>query len=155
MKKHALDIKDVMKALDTKNYSWYNELSEDDKKEVSIWQLMRFLSSVDSKNREIVDFYLVFTNDLVNVNFNVVREHPELQFRLMQIVGMGIPQFHPWIPPAKKQKKDKVHEWLVGLFPQCNDDEITLIQDTSSKDELLRLANDHGLTDKEIKEIFG
>jgi len=94
-KKRLLDIKTVMKVLDTKKYEWYENLSDEEKNEVSPWQLMRFMSSVQSNNREIIDFHLTFVNDLVNVNFNVIREHPELQVRLMQIVGMGVPQFHP------------------------------------------------------------
>lgn len=155
MKKRLLDIKTVMKVLDTKDYNWYDNLTEEERKEVSPWQLMRFMSSVDNKNREIIDFHLVFINDLVNVNFNTLREHPELQLRLMQVVGMGIPMFHPWIPPAKREKIDKVQQWLETVFPEYSEDEIQLVKTINSKKELKQLASDHGLTDKEIKEIFG
>ena len=93
------------------------------------------------------------TNDLVNVQFNTLRHHVQLQHRLMQVVGIGKSQYHPWIAPGKRQKKNKVAEWLLTLYPGINDDELDILLE-SPKAELKSLAQSAGMTDKDIKALF-
>jgi hypothetical protein len=154
MKKSKLDIKQVMNAIDKKDVEWYKNLTDEEKSQVTPWQLMRFLSSADNKNKKIVEYYLELTNELVNLDFNILRNHPELQIRLMQAIGLGINMFHPWIPPAKKEKKDKIHEFLELIFPDCNFDELEIIKTKNNKEDLIELAKLYGLDDKQIAEIF-
>jgi hypothetical protein len=154
MKTKKLDIKDVMNAIDTKNINWYNSLSDEEKSQVTPWQIMRFLSSVDHKNKELVEYYLEYTNELVNIDFNILRNHPELQIRLMQAIGIGMNVYHPWIPPTKKQKKDKIYEFLESVYTEYNTDEIEIIKSKSSKEDIIELAKLYGLNDKDITEIF-
>lgn len=148
-----INLKSVMKAIDTRDVDWYNNLSEDDKKEVSIWQLMRFASSCNSSIPDINYHYLVMTNEIVNVNFNNLRKHTDLQFRLLQTVGIDSPQFHPWIKPPKSIKKDNLSEYLKTIFTDLNDDEISILASNDKKDIKLFLR-ERGLTDQEIKEIL-
>ena len=83
-----LTIKNEMSAIDTKNRTWYNSPTDDEKKKVGIWVLMRYCSSVKNNVTDIEEHYLEFTNEIVNVHFNTLR-HPELQFKLMQAIGIG------------------------------------------------------------------
>ena len=48
---------------------------------------MRYTSSAGDKN--FTEHYLEWTNEVVNVHFNKLRQHPELQFKLLQLVGLG------------------------------------------------------------------
>lgn len=148
-----IDLKSVMKAIDTKDIDWYDNLSDDEKNEVNIWQLMRFTSSNNSSLFDIKYHYLYATNELVNVNFNVLRKHPELQFRLLQVVGIGSAQFHPWIKPSKSHKKNNLTEYLKTIFSECNDDELEIIASNDKKDIKIYLK-ERGLTDTEIKEVL-
>jgi len=151
-----LDIKTVLKAIDTRDISWFNSLSDEEKKKLTIWQLMRFVSSCDSKNKSINHHYLTMTNDLVNVHFNTLKNHPELQFRLLQVCGIGTSQYHAWIAPGKRSKDNKIAEWVSqALYPQFNDDEIDLFLSKNTKDDLKQIAIEMGLQDKEITELFG
>jgi hypothetical protein len=72
---------------------------------------------------------------------------------LLQIVGIGTTQYHPWIAPGKRQKKNKVADWLLTLYPSLNDDELDILL-SSSKAELKSLAEQTGMSDKDIKALF-
>lgn len=150
-----LDIKHVLAAIDNRDFSWMDTLSQDEKKKLSIWQVMRFVSSCDAYNDDIKFHYLQMTNDIVNTHFNSLRLHPELQFRLLQICGIGSKQYHSWIAPGKKDKNDKVRNWLENQYPEYNEDEITLMLKNNSVAELKSFAMEKGLQDKEITDIFG
>ena len=113
-----LDIKSEMKAIDTKDRSWYNSLTEEEKSKLSLWPLMRYTSSAGDKN--FTEHYLEWTNEVVNVHFNKLRQHPELQFKLLQLVGLGKATFHPWIAPGKRGKKNKIQEWVVKNYSHLN-----------------------------------
>ena len=126
----GLSIKAEMSAIDKKNRNWYNDLTDDEKKKVSPWMLMRYASSV---KHDVIDFeehYLEWTNELVNVHFNTLRHHPELQIQLLQVVGIGSNQFHPWIAPGKRGKSDKMVELVATKYPYLNDDEINIYLNT-------------------------
>jgi hypothetical protein len=151
-------IKQEMGAIDRRKFAWYDSLSDDEKKSLSMWVLMRYCSSVSSKVDEINHHYLGMTNELVNVHFNTLRHHPELQFRLMQIVGVGTDQFHPWIKPGKKKKDKSANPKLFGLIeqqrPDYSDDEIELLIKLMDKEETIALLTDFGIPDKKHKEYL-
>ena len=86
---NKLSIKEEMRAIDQRDVGWWDSLTEEEQKKVGIWILMRYTSACDSNHDEIRDHYLTMTNDLVNVQFNTLRHHPQLQHRLLQIVGIG------------------------------------------------------------------
>ena len=65
---------------------------------------------------EINHYYLTTVNDLVNVHFSQLIKHPKLQYRLMQIAGIGSEQFHPWIAPGKRKKSKTGNDKLVNFF---------------------------------------
>lgn len=148
-----LPLPDVLRALDTRNTKFFDKLTADEKKSLSPWVLMRFMSSCNTNYDEIRDHYLIMTNEIVNLDFNDLNGHDDLRIRLMQLVGLGTKQYHPWIPPGKRQAKDKITEWLISLYPMCNDDEIEILR-SQSDEELKEKAAESGMTDKEIKELF-
>jgi hypothetical protein len=150
---NKLTIKEEMRAIDQRDMGWWDTLTEEEQKKISPWVLMRYTSACDTNHDEIRDHYLTMTNALVNVHFNVLRHHPQLQHRLLQIVGIGKTQYHPWIAPGKRQKKNKVAEWLLELYPGLNEDELDILLQ-SDKKELKALAEETGMTDKQIKDLF-
>ena len=147
-----LDIKNEMKAIDTKDRKWYNSLTDEEKSKLSLWPLMRYTSSEGDKNFK--EHYLEWTNEVVNVHFNKLRQHPELQFKLLQLVGLGKPTFHPWIAPGKRGKKNKIHEWVIKNYSHLNDDEVDIFISTRTKEDFISLFEEYGMTKKEIKELL-
>ena len=102
---NKLTIKEEMRAIDQRDVGWWDTLTEEEQKKISPWLLMRYTSACDTNHDAIRDHYLTMTNELVNVQFNTLRHHVQLQHRLMQVVGIGKSQYHPWIAPGKRQKK--------------------------------------------------
>ena len=150
-----LSIKEEMRAIDCRDKKWWDSLSADEQEKVSIFVLMRYTSAIDSKNFDIASHYLTMTNEFVNVHYNELRKDPQLQHKLLQLVGIGTNQFHPWIPPSKKRKtNNKLLKWLSTIYPQYSDDELDMLVQTNNKDELEDLAESMGLTNKEIKELL-
>ena len=96
------------------------------------------------------------TNELVNFQFSEVSKHPELQWLLLSACGVGKIQFHPYLkPPNARKKKNKVFEFIYGLFPHMKSEDIDNLIDINTTDELKDLAKSNGYDDKSIKEIFG
>jgi len=149
----AIALKDIMAAVDKKDRGFYNRLTAEQKKAFSAWMMMRYCSSVQGRDAAN---YIYLTNELVNFQFMEVSKHPELQWLLLSACGVGKIQFHPYLkPPNAKKKKNKVSEFLYGLYPHSKPEDIELMIKLNSNNELKALAYDYGYDDKTIKEIFG
>ena len=149
----AIPLKDIMAALDKRDRGYYNRLTPEQKKAFSSWMMMRYASSVQGKDAA---HYIYMTNELVNRDYSEVSKHPELQWLLLSACGVGKIQFHPYLkPPNAKKKKDKVSEFISSIHPHMKSEEIALLQEINSKDELKDYARSHGYDDKSIKDIFG
>lgn len=146
-----LNIKEEMRSIDQKDRGWYDTLSDEEKKKIGLWLLMRYTSNATGEDAE---HYLEWTNEAVNVHFNTIRKHPQLQYLLMQLVGVGSTTYHPWLQPGKAQKKNKLQTWLTVQYPHLNDDEIDIMI-SSGPEPLKALLREHGLKDKEIKDLIG
>jgi len=151
-------IKEEMAALDRRDFSWYGNLSEDEQKSLSMWVLMRYCSSTSSKVDEINQHYLIMTNELVNVHFNDLRHYPDMQWRLMQCVGIGSNQFHAWIKPMKRKKartgNAKLTEFYLGLYPHLKDDEVAMALDSMDQDEIKSLLEQAGVPKNKVKDYL-
>ena len=77
-----LNIKEEMRAIDAKDRRWYDSLTEEEKSKLGIWLLMRYTSNAGEKMFQ--EHYLEWTNEVVNVHFNKLRKHPQLQWQLLQ-----------------------------------------------------------------------
>ena len=149
----AIPLKDVMAAVDKKDRGFYNRLTAEQKKAFSAWMMMRYCSSVQGRDAAN---YIYLTNELVNFQFMEVSKHPELQWLLLSACGVGKIQFHPYLkPPNAKKKKNKISEFLYGLYPHSKPEDIELMIKLNSNNELKALAYDYGYDDKTIKDIIG
>jgi hypothetical protein len=152
-------INEEMSALDKRDFAWYDGLSEEEQKKLSMWVVMRYAASTTSNVTEINEHYLTFINEFVNVGFNDLRHYPDLQWRLMQLAGIGRIQKHTWIKPMKKTKiKDAANNKLVAFYsdlhPFLNDQELSILIGNYDKDEIKSDLEAHGITPKLIKEMM-
>ena len=147
-----IPLSDVMKAIDKKDRTWYNRLSDEKKKAFSAWMMMRYASSVQGS---CAPDYLWMVNELVNHKFSDVSKHPELQWLLFTAAGNGKIQNHPYIkPPNSKRKKNKRSQFISDSMPHLKQDEIELILSINTDDDLKEFARSSGMSDKDIKELF-
>lgn len=154
-----LSIQNEMKAIDRRDFGWWDSLTDEEEIKFAkgMWVLQRFVSACDSKVIEIQHHYLIMTNELVNVHFNALKHHPQLQHRLMQALGVGTSQNHPWIKPGKTIKtSDKVNKklfnWYLKLHPHLNNNEIEFILLNTSSEELTTMLQGAGMDKKQIRE---
>jgi len=152
-RKPQIPLKDVMKAIDKKDRTFYNSLNDDQKKAFSAWMMMRYASSVQGRNAE---HYILMVNELVNKEFSSLSKHPELQWLLLSSCGSGKVEFHPYIkPPNARKKKDAVKTELSKIYPTVKNDELDLLVNLNTKQELKELFQIHGYDDKSIGDILG
>ena len=153
-----LTIKEEMRAIDKRDMGWWDTLTEDEQKKLGIYVLMRYVSATDSRVAEINEHYLLMTNDLVNVHFNLLRKHPQLQHRLLQAVGIGSSQMHPWIKPGKRKAtvniNKKLFDFYLERYPHFHDDEVELALSMMTTDEITEMLDEAGLEKKQIREYL-
>ena len=136
-----------MAAVDMGAKSVWDELSDDEKKQVSFWLLNRYVSSVNG-NREKQELAIFKTNEYYNKNWNVLStKHPKLQWQLLcQAGNTGKIEFHPWIGFKKKSgDNNKSVKLLELIYPNMKQDEVELLARLSTKKELKQLAEEHNI----------
>jgi hypothetical protein len=93
------------------------------------------------------------TNERLNVNFFDLGKHPKLQWLLATTVSpdMGN-QYHEWISPKKRDSSNnKTIKFLKTQYPELDDDDIELLAEINSTDDIKQLARDLGWNAKQIK----
>jgi hypothetical protein len=148
-----IPLKEMLGAMDRKDFDWYSKLSEEKKKAWSSWLSLRYASSAKGKDKEEL---LLNTNEFVNKYYKDLFKYPELLWKLFCLTSTGKSQFHEYIkPPNSKVKTDKVSQFILRMFPHMKSDEIDLFRSLNSIDDIKQMAKDFGLTDKELDEVFG
>ena len=142
--------------IDMANSKWYNTLDEDERKTFSPYTAMRFTSNVQGQ-KAFKEHYILAVNDFANKHFSITQKHSndsELFWKLLSLVGIKKKMFHPWVKaPKGKGKKSVIDKLLYECYPNAKRDEIEVLKIVNDKNSLTKLAQDHGWTDKEIKEL--
>jgi hypothetical protein len=148
-----LSLDATLQALDNRDLGYYDRLTDEERKGYSPFLLMRYMSSL-SPQSPIQGYAVLATNDLVNLGFFSLGKHPELQHKLMCLAGTGRKQYRPYVGAKNAKSKTKVvDEFLMGLHPSMNTQELALLKSQHNKDTLKQLGKDAGLSDAEIKEL--
>ena len=147
-----LNINNEMAQLDKKNRRFYDELTDEERKKFSIFLMLRWSSSVVADGA-IQEYYVMSCNENLNTNFFDLSKHPKLQWLCATAVSPGIGTFrHQWIKPKPREGIDnKATKFLKEMYPLAKDDEIELLRQLNTKDDLKQLARQHGWDDKRIK----
>lgn len=97
-KEYALNIFDVLKQINRKNYGFYESLSDDDKKHINPYLLMCWMRGTSDSSQ------LLFLNHFVNPYvFGCGTAHKELIMYLLTICGPNKDYRYKWIKSNKKQ----------------------------------------------------
>ena len=147
-----LPIKDVLAAIDMGAKNVWDELSDEDRKQVSFWLLNRYISAVQG-SREKQELAVLKTNEYYNKNWNVLgTRHPKLQWQLLcQAGGTGKIEYHPWIGlKQKKSANGKISKFLQERFPNMKLDEVELLAQISTTKEIKEYAESLGMDKKDV-----
>ena len=150
-KPRALDLGRVLKAIDHKNYDFYDTLTAAELKEFSPYVLMRFLAN-PHHDRDIKEWYIVETNERVNKHhWSLSKNHEGLLWKLMAGVGAGIEINHTFMPMLKSNL-DKFEKLIEELNPTMKDDEIKLLAKLMTAEDRRELFDGMGFDKKQRKE---
>lgn len=151
-----LNIGYEMAQFDAKNKNFFDELTPEEQKKFSPYLMIRWGSSVDG-SPDMQAYYLMSTNEKLNKNFFDIStsQHKKLQWLLATTVSPGLgKQRHNWLAPKKRESNSKATKFFKELYPHLKDDDIELLGKLNSKDDIKKLARQHGWDDKRIKEYL-
>ena len=158
-KENKLDLfKQVLPALDKRDMKFFDKLSEEEKKEIVPWLLMRWMSS----SAGAAEHHIMMVNDIVNKDFSVFSPrvtqgksgHLGLQWKLLALCGTGRGQRHQWIAPPKGVIKNKLEAAVLKIYPLMKDEDLELFLKVNTTEDLKGLFIDNGYDDKSLKELF-
>jgi hypothetical protein len=152
-KKRALDLARLLAAVDNKDYSFYDNLTEAELKEFSPYVLMRYISNVDTRDRDIQEWFVEMTNEMVNKNhWELSKNHEKLHWLLYSAVGAGIKSFHPYLPALKKEL-NKIEKLLAELHPTYKFEDIKLLAKLMTEQDIKELFDAMGF-DKKDRKVY-
>ena len=148
-----LDIKRELNAVDQKNYNFYENLTDEERKAFSPYILMRYTASVQG-DRDVQEWFIEMTNEMVNKNhWDLSKNHKELLWKLFAAVGTGINCYHPYLAAGKKEKANKNEKLLAQLYPAMKMSDIKLMAKMMDKKDITELFDKMGFDKKQRKEF--
>lgn len=150
-----LGIAQEMKAVDMKDRDFYDNLTDEERKQFSTYLMIRWASSVASGNPEIDQYYLIAANDRLNKNFfSVKKEHDKLNWLATTTISPGIgTQRHEWISaPKRATANGKAEKFLTKHYPDLKADDIALMASLNDIKALKKFAEALGMSPEQIKK---
>ena len=147
-----LDIHRELRAVDQKNYDFYSNLTDEERKAFSPYILMRYTASVQLPDRDIQEWYVEMTNEMVNKNhWDLSKDHKELLWKLFAATGTGVNCYHPYLAAGKKTKANKIEKLLAELHPTYKLEDIKLLASLMSAKDKTDLFDNMGFDKKQRK----
>jgi len=145
--KPKLDIFKMLNALDNKDYNFYDNLSDDEKKGFSAFLGLKWGSSVNGGNI-LQHYYLVSMNHYANIHLFDINKHPKLQWLSLASASPnnGIKR-HEWLGTKKKvsnKPKDDIKRRLMSIYPNYKEDDIEILSTMVSKKDLRQYDKECG-----------
>ena len=150
-KDYKIHLGSLLNAIDKKDINFYSRLTESQKKEFSAWNTQRWASFSEDK---FAYETLLKINYYSNINFSVLNNHPLLQWMAIAASGPGHSVQRRYIK-APSNQSNKIQTFLSEMYPLLKYDDLKLLEQLNSKEELKQMARDYGYQDNEIKSIFG
>jgi len=154
-KEFKLDMFELLSALDRRDFKFYSNLTDEQKKAFAGIVAMRWMSVIPDRNQELCEFYIQMVNGAANKHFwnSEMQKHPELQYLVLAVSGIGTKQRHEWIKGPAKKNKNKTLKLLSEYYPTANDEELLMFYDMNDMDEIIQIAKMLGHQDSQIKEL--
>jgi len=135
--KQDLDLFEVLSAIDRKDYQYYDNLTEEQKRKFVPFMMTHWMSAIKGKE-SIMRYYVMSTNEYANKYlFNeIVTKHPKLQWLMLCSASPDLgKQFHQWIPHIrekvikyKEQATTKeIKDFYTKIYPKADTKDITEI----------------------------
>jgi len=155
IKTNKLPLKDILAAIDMNAKNVWDDLSDDEQKQVSFYLLNRYVSAIKGKNED-KQLQIFKTNQYYNKHFFTLTKHKKLLWYLLCMTADDKKsiRYHEWIGYKQKGNNStaKAMKFLEKLYPSRKEDELKLLASINSTKELKQLAEDLGMTKEQIKK---
>lgn len=149
-----LDIAVEMRAFDSKQRDFYQSLDADERKKFSTYLMLKWGANVEG-SPEFQEWYLRATNERLNMNFFDIGRHPELQWLCCTTVSPGMGnRKHYWLKTSKgdgNSDQKRRRRFIENQMPHLSEDELDIMTDLNSTENIKQWARDLGWDDKKIK----
>lgn len=146
-KERRLDIFKFLDRISAKDWKSYRKLDDDEKKEVSPYVIMRWLSGTHDPRQ------IVLLSVAVNPFAFTLQKHKELLVQLMTVTTSGRRQRYTWTKVAPKKKSNSKLVELVKRYFGYSSKEAAEVLPLLDNDTLLAYADQLGYQVEEIKQL--
>lgn len=152
---NKIPIKDILAAIDMKATNLWDELSDEEQKQISFYLLNRYASAIKGP-REKQELTILKTNEYYNKNFFALSKHKKLLWLLLCATQDDDKQikWHEWIGYKFKDpsSNNKTAKFLRNTFKNIKEDEIDLLMKINSSKDIKKYAEELGMTKEQIKK---
>ena len=141
------ELRNGLKAVDFRNKDYYDRIDDHERSLYSPYMLMRYASSVSSKDPFYVEHYVEMINECVNKHCFSLGKHKKLLWILTDMCGALKQQFHPWIKPMKRIPNKSLKQ-LQQLYPDMKETDLETLDAIITDRELEELLESHGIESK-------
>jgi|TARA_Y100000114_G_scaffold138609_1_gene141752 hypothetical protein len=139
------ELRNGLKAVDFRNKDYFDRIDDKEKSLYSPYMLMRYVSTVSSKDPFYIEHYVEMVNEVVNKHlFELSGKHKKLCWILTAMCGALKQQFHPWIKPMKRVPNKSLKQ-LQKLYPTYKESDLETLDKLITDRELEELLNNHGI----------
>lgn len=143
-----IDIFDFLKRIDGGDFHYYSDLSDDQKKSLSLVVATRWLSCTANIKQ------LLATNAFVNpFTFRYASKHPELLYKLMLIASSGTEKNYKWVAKKKQESSKKVSVRVIAEYYGISTSKAEGYLPSFSLENVLDCAEALAYEDAQIKKI--
>ncbi len=145
---HKLDIFEVLRNIDVKNRDYYKSLTDEEKKALSPFVVMRWMTGIRDPRQ------IYYMNEFVNPFVFPLQKHKDLLLELMMVSTSGKKQRYKWMKQPKKKTSGQTK--LVNLVKNYfgyNTKHAVDALPLLSNDDLMSYAEQLGYQKDEISAI--
>lgn len=139
-----LNIFDVLKQINSKNYNYLNNLPESLRIQFNSYMTYKWLVGTDDPVQ------IMLIGDYVNDKVLTLAKHPDLLFKLFCTTSDRHNRYS-WIYP-KKDSSESVK--VIAEYLECSYREARLHLNSFTSDDIVQMANELGYQDAEIKKLL-
>jgi hypothetical protein len=152
-----IELKEKLAAVDLGATSMWDEMSAEQQKALKseFFILNRYISNVKGQSREVQEHFVLTVNEYFNKYWFDLQKHPKLMWQLLCMCSHESRKifYHEWIG-FKRKKENKKVTFLSTMFPNRKQDEIELMSELYTLEDLKDIAVGNGYSDEEISKML-
>lgn len=159
MSDDKITMAELLAVFDSDEKALWDQLSENQQKSASkdFFILTRWMSMVDTGKRDIVEHFVLATNEYYNKHWPVLYKNKQLMWQLLCMCSYDTKSIfkHAWSFPKKRATGSKgILQFLEEKNPSAKISDLEVLASLMTKAEAIELAMDYGIDKNKAKDMF-